>query len=373
MSLPPLPYDPRKEPIRFLKEALEIPSPSGQERLVAQHFVRGMKAMGMKAWVDEADNARGVWGEGPIQIALVGHIDTVPGEVPVRIEGEKLFGRGAVDAKGPFTAFALAVGSLPEDLKERVTLHLVGATEEEAPSSKGARFVAKRLKPHFAVIGEPSGWEGITLGYKGRLLVRVRREKDHFHSAHHEPNAAEELISYFTAMKSWTEAYNIGQRPFDQVQYSLRDFRVEAPEMKQVAEMFFDLRLPPRLDPDEAILKLLSFAPPTLEFKFWGKEIAYKGEKDTLLTRAFRVGIRKVGGRPVYKYKTGTSDMNVLAPHWPVPMVAYGPGDSALDHTPFEHVLIPEFEKGVAVLKEALTFLATKAATRPGGAGPARP
>jgi len=65
--------------------------------------------------------------------------------------------------------------------------------------------------------------------------------------------------------------------------------------------------------------------------------------------------------------------MNVLAPHWPVPMVAYGPGDSALDHTPFEHVLIPEFEKGVAVLKEALTFLATKAATRPGGTAPERP
>ncbi len=364
MSLPPLSYDPRTEPIRYLKEALEIPSPSGQERLVAQHFVRGMKAMGIEAWVDEADNARGVWGKGPLEVALVGHIDTVPGEVPVRLEGDKLFGRGAVDAKGPFAAFTLAVGGLPEALKERLTLHLVGATEEEAPSSKGARYVAKQLAPKWAIIGEPSGWEGITLGYKGRLLVRVEREKDHFHSAHHEPNAAEELISYFVAVKSWAEAYNIGQRPFDQVQYSLRDFRVEQPEMRQRAELFFDLRLPPRLSPEAAIQKLLSFAPPTLEFRFWGKEVAYQGAKDTPLSRAFRYGIRKLGGRPVFKLKTGTSDMNVLAPHWPVPMVAYGPGDSALDHTPYEHVLIPEFEKGVAVLKEALAFLAGKAAPR---------
>ncbi len=373
MSLPPLPYDPRTEPIRFLKEALAIPSPSGQERLVAQHFVRGMRAMGMEAWVDEADNARATWGHGPLELALVGHIDTVPGEVPVRIEGDKLFGRGAVDAKGPFTAFVLAVGDLPEALKGKLTIHLVGATEEEVPSSKGARYVADKIQPQLAVIGEPSGWEGITLGYKGRLLVRVRREKDHFHSAHHEPNAAEELISYFVALKSWAEAYNIGQRPFDQVQYSLRDFRIEEPEMRQVAELFFDLRLPPRLPPEEAIQKLLSFAPPTLEFHFWGKEVAYQGEKDSPLSRAFRHGIRRAGGKPVFKLKTGTSDMNVLAPHWPVPMVAYGPGDSALDHTPYEHVLIPEFEKGVAVLKEALTFLATKAATRPGEGAPRRP
>ncbi len=358
MSLPPLDYDPRRDPIRFFREALEVPSPSGQERLVAQHFARGMKAMGMKAWVDEADNARGIWGHGPLEIALLGHIDTVPGEVPVRIEGDKLFGRGAVDAKGPFTAFVLATGALPEALKDKLTIHLIGATEEEVPSSKGARYVAQKLKPELVVIGEPSGWDGITLGYKGRLLVRVRREKNHFHSAHHEPNAVEELIAYFTAMKNWTEAYNIGQRPFDQVQYSLRDIRVQQPEMTQVAELFFDLRLPPRLSPEEAVSKLLALAPPTLEFHFWGKEVAYKGPKDSPLSRAFRFGIRKAGGKPVFKYKTGTSDMNVLAPLWQAPMVAYGPGDSSLDHTPFEHVLIPEFEKGVEVLKAALTFLA---------------
>lgn len=360
MSLPPLDYDPRRDPIRFFREALEVPSPSGQERLVAQHFARGMKAMGMKAWVDEADNARGIWGHGPLEIALLGHIDTVPGEVPVRIEGDKLFGRGAVDAKGPFTAFVLATGALPEALKEKLTIHLIGATEEEVPSSKGARYVAQKLSPELVVIGEPSGWDGITLGYKGRLLVRVRREKNHFHSAHHEPNAVEELIAYFTAMKNWTEAYNIGQRPFDQVQYSLRDIRVQQPEMTQVAELFFDLRLPPRLSPEEAVGKLLALAPPTLEFHFWGKEVAYKGPKDSPLSRAFRFGIRKAGGKPVFKYKTGTSDMNVLAPLWQAPMVAYGPGDSSLDHTPFEHVLIPEFEKGVEVLKAALTFLATR-------------
>lgn len=237
------------DPVAFLKGALEIPSPSGEERLVAEYLAEGMERLGLKGFVDEADNARGRVGQGPTQVVLLGHIDTVPGVVPVRLEGGRLFGRGAVDAKGPFVAMIFAAAGLSEAARERLTVHLVGATEEEAPSSKGARFVAPRLSPHYVVIGEPSGWEGITLGYKGRLLVKARREKDNFHSAHHEPNAAEELISYFVAIKAWAEAMNVGQRPFDQVQYTLRDFKVYPAELKQVAEMFFDLRLPPPVAP----------------------------------------------------------------------------------------------------------------------------
>jgi len=346
------------DPVEFLKGALEIPSPSGQERLVAEYLAEGMERLGLKAFVDEADNARGQVGHGPIQVVLLGHIDTVPGVVPVRLEGNKLFGRGAVDAKGPFVTMIFAAAGLSEEARKHLTVHLVGATEEEAPSSKGARFVAPRLKPHYVIIGEPSGWEGITLGYKGRLLVKARREKDNFHSAHHEPNAAEELISYFVAIKAWAEAMNVGQKAFDQVQYILRDFRIQPAELKQVAEMFFDLRLPPRLPPEEAIRHLTAYAPPTKELEFFGREVPYLGPKDTPLTRALRQGIRKAGGKPVFKLKPGTSDMNVLAPHWKEPMVAYGPGDSTLDHTPHEHIEVEEFLKGIEALREALEALA---------------
>lgn len=346
------------DPVEFLRGALEIPSPSGEERPLAEYLVEGMRRLGLEAFVDEADNARGRIGRGPVEVALVGHIDTVPGRVPVRLEGERLFGRGAVDAKGPFVAMIFAAAGLSEEARKRLTVHLVGATEEEVPSSKGARFVAPRLRPHYAIIGEPSGWEGITLGYKGRLLARVRREKEEFHSAHHEPSAAEELVSYFVAIKAWAEAMNVGQRPFDQIQYTLRDFRIHKDGLKQQAEMFFDLRLPPRLPPEEAIRHLTAYAPPTLELEFAGREVPYLGPKDTPLTRALRQGIRRAGGRPVFKLKTGTSDMNVLAPHWPVPMVAYGPGDSTLDHTPQEHILVPEFLKGIEALRGGLEALA---------------
>lgn len=47
------------DPVEFLKGALEIPSPSGKERLVAEYLAEGMQKLGLKGFVDEADNARG--------------------------------------------------------------------------------------------------------------------------------------------------------------------------------------------------------------------------------------------------------------------------------------------------------------------------
>jgi LysW-gamma-L-lysine carboxypeptidase len=48
----------------------------------------------------------------------------------------------------------------------------------------------------------------------------------------------------------------------------------------------------------------------------------------------------------------------VVAPHWPeTPIVAYGPGDSSLDHTPYEHIDLHEYLQAIAVLQETLSFL----------------
>jgi len=49
--------------------------------------------------------------------------------------------------------------------------------------------------------------------------------------------------------------------------------------------------------------------------------------------------------------------MNVVGPAWGCPIVAYGPGDSSLDHTPEEHIEIKEFRRGINVLTQALQTL----------------
>ena len=57
--------------------------------------------------------------------------------------------------------------------------------------------------------------------------------------------------------------------------------------------------------------------------------------------------------------KTGTSDMNVVGPLWNCPIVAYGPGDSGLDHTPAEHIILTEYKQAIMVLQTVLRELSS--------------
>lgn len=131
------------DPVRFLEGALRISSISGQEGDVARYFVEQMQALGFRAHIDAAGNAVGEIGAGPTIVCL-GHIDTVPGEVPVRVEDGKLYGRGAVDAKGPFAAFVAAAARVAAESLPGKRIVLIGATEEEAASSKGAHYIDRK-------------------------------------------------------------------------------------------------------------------------------------------------------------------------------------------------------------------------------------
>jgi len=69
-------------------------SPSGQERGAVEWLVTRMKVLGYDdAFIDEAGNAIGIMGQGPKQVVLLGHIDTVSGEI--RVEKEASCSTGA--------------------------------------------------------------------------------------------------------------------------------------------------------------------------------------------------------------------------------------------------------------------------------------
>src|ERR1700682_6288162 len=149
------------------------PSRSTQERELGQWLVSRLRAMGFAARRDEVGNVIAFWGSGPREVLLLGHMDTVPGFIPVRREGSRLFGRGAVDAKGPLAAAIIAVARQPAGANCRFTI--IGAVEEEG-SSRGARHLVNRRPPDQLVILERSGWEAVTLGVKGNLNVIYRMQ-----------------------------------------------------------------------------------------------------------------------------------------------------------------------------------------------------
>lgn len=349
----------------FFREMLEIYSPSHQEQAVAEYLVRRMREFGFReAYVDEAGNAVGEIGasaaEAEKTIVLLGHIDTVEGFIPVRIEadGDTIYGRGAADAKGPFGSFVLGaarlIGNEAALAKKRIVV--VGAVEEEAASSKGARYAQNQYQPDCCIIGEPSGWGHVTLGYKGRLLVDYTLTRDSKHTAADGPSVCEEAVDFWNKIKGYATNFNEGKKVFESLQPSLRHFNSEADGFQETARFRIGLRLPLNF-PIAEFKALLEEWRGDAILELSGEEMAIRSEKNTPLVRAFLSAIRAEGGQPGFKVKTGTSDMNVLGPAWGCPILAYGPGDSSLDHTPHEHASLAEFERGVRVISRVLAEL----------------
>ena len=333
-------------------------SPSGDEAGAVACLVARMQELGYpEAFIDKAGNAIGVIGDGARQIVLLGHIDTVPGDIPVRIEGEMIYGRGAVDAKGPLAAFVDAVAALgPVPGWQFV---VIGAVDEERDSA-GARYIVSQYQPEYAIIGEPSRWDRVTLGYKGSAWAEVTVHRPVAHSAHGEESACEGAFKVWEKLQKWVGEYNVGkQRLFDQIMLSLQGFSSGDDGFESWASLQVGARLP--LDiPPEVWYQHFSQVAGDVSVKPVGYSIpAYLAEKNSPLVRAFLSGVREGGGRPGFVVKTGTADMNIVAPAWGCPVVAYGPGDSSLDHTAQEHISMAEFARAVEVLKSVLYRLTT--------------
>jgi len=335
----------------LLREMLEIYSPSGQEVEIAAYLVTQMRALGFRAYQDAVGNAIGVLGEGEREIVLLGHIDTVEGFIPVRLKDGRLYGRGAVDAKGALATFILAaarVGPLPD---KRIVV--VGAVEEEA-HSKGARYLLNSFSPQMAVIGEPSGWQNVTLGYKGRLLVTYRLNAPTRHSAAQGSSGSERAIEFWNRLTDYARQFNQGERfRFHTLDASLHRITAHNGGFEEEVTMDMTLRIPFGLDVPALKEHMRQWANGAA-IGFSGEDVPYRADKNTPLVRAFLRAIRAHGGRPTFKLKLGTSDMNTVGPVWGCPIVAYGPGDSSLDHTPEEHIHVEEFYQAIEVMEEVI-------------------
>jgi len=331
----------------LLEAVVRIPSVSRNEAEAAQRLVEFFEAHGREAWLDEVGNVRAPADDG---VLLTSHIDTVPGDIPVRVEetdeGDVLWGRGSVDAKGPLCAMAVAA--------VRTGASFVGVVGEEV-DSKGARHLVedRDTAPDAVINGEPSGWEGITLGYRGLLAGTYVATSESGHSSRPENNAIQDAIDWWTAVDD-EFATDEWHPVFERVTCKPVDFKggTSTDGLSVEATMDVQLRVPPEYSTDE----IREIADGFLENGTvnWDDKVEPVMQSPrTSAARAFRAAIRKEGGDPTLLRKTGTSDMNVYAKAWDCPMVTYGPGDSDLDHAPNEHLPLDEYDRAVAVLETA--------------------
>ncbi|ELY84655.1 [LysW]-lysine hydrolase [Natrinema altunense] len=346
----------------LLIDLVATPSPSGEEGAAAERLVEFFDAYGREAWIDAVGNVRAPADDA---VLLTSHVDTVPGEIPVRVDAadaadedaeianagdDLLWGRGSVDATGPLAAMAVAA--------VRTGVSFVGVVQEETSSLGARHLVADReVEPDAVVNGEPSGATGITLGYRGFLNGTYVATSESGHTSRPEPNAIQHATNWWTGVEA----------AFEQDEYAPVFERVTAKPvaidggitddgLSVEATLEAQLRVPPSMDVEtiretaEAALEIGTVS--------WDEPIPPVMESPrTEVARAFRAAIRAEDGEPRLLRKTGTSDMNLYADAWDCPMVTYGPGNSELDHAPDERLSLPEFDQSVAVLERVATTL----------------
>jgi LysW-gamma-L-lysine carboxypeptidase len=231
---------------------------------------------------------------------------------------------------------------------------VIGAVEEERDSD-GARYVATKYKPDYAVIGEPNQWDRVALGYKGSAWANITIKREQAHTASGEETACESAVELWLKIKAQVESFNADKlKVFDRLLLTLRGIGSGSDDFEQWARLKVGVRLPGAVSPDDWYRKLEEIAGSAMIEPTGFPVPAWGCEKNTKLVRAFLSGIRSQGGEPRFVYKTGTSDLNIIGPLWKCPMLVYGPGDSNLDHTPDEHISLEDYIKSVLVLHKAL-------------------
>lgn len=334
----------------LLREMLEIPSPSYRERDLADYLAVKMADLGFRTHIDEVGNVIGVIerGVGPT-LMLLGHMDTVPGWLPVRSADGKLYGRGAVDAKGPLAAMICAAAGAV-DFRGRIVV--IGVVEEETPCSRGAMAIrATHEPPDALIIGEPSGWSSMVLGYKGKLDLRYTVECPATHPSNPEPKASELAVSCWDALVDLLGP-EASHGSFDRPGATLG--RLNADLTAATADL--SIRVPPGFDVD-GLVRVLRDRLPAGELEVLNSVAACRVSRADPAVRALVSGVRRLHARPRLVVKTATSDMNTLAEVWDVPMATYGPGDSSLDHSDDEHVVLSDYTRGIDVLTTAIAEL----------------
>ena len=351
--------DKPEEQVDLLTGLLEQYSPTREEQPAVEYLLERMLNMGFNAGIDRVGNAVGWLGCGPQELVLLGHIDTVRGRIAVRREGDQLFGRGAVDAKGSLACFVSAAALAGSVKGWKVTV--IGAVGEEG-DSRGARFLTGRSAPQAVVIGEPSGWDNITLGYKGSAWVDFTYRRPVAHGASYETNACQSAVDFWNRVTERCKQLNAGkERMFEQLSPYLQHIDSHSDGFNETAQLKINFRLPVGIDHEElqALLTESTLGDESANIHFYEFDPAFRSDKNSPLVRAFLPAIRQQGGKPTFILKSGTADMNVVGPAWGCPILAYGPGDSTLDHTPDEHISIQEYMAGIRVLREALLALQT--------------
>jgi LysW-gamma-L-lysine carboxypeptidase len=353
--------------VELLKRSLEQYTPSRSEASLANILKsKCVNELGFEqAHIDSVGNIIATKGSGEPRILLCGHMDTVPGQIPIRIEDGYLYGRGASDAKAPLIAMLLAGSEFP---KQRGTIIFAGVVDEEGNATGIKQLVKSNIAVDYAIFGEPSGIDNITIAYKGRLEIRLTCNVGY--TAHASApwlakNSIEEIFDFWNAINLKIKLASMGENKSNSISCSLTEITGGSSHnvTPQQCKITIDIRVPASTT-CKSVLRILDETIKKIEGEKEGVKATYRIEDMTdpfetnpssALIRSLSLSILDVRKkRPNLLRKTGTGDMNILGNAFKIPVVTYGPGDSHASHSVKERVNIEEYISSIDVFSRAL-------------------
>lgn len=355
--------------LQLLTRMLEIYSPPTREHEISSIILDEMKKLGFKAWRDEVGNVMGEVGEGKPTLLLCGHMDTVPEFIKPRVEGNRLYGRGAVDAKGSLAAIIVSSSKFIHE-KPNGKILVACVVEEEGLSTGFKHLLTKNIPVDYAIFGEPSGVENITIAYKGSLHAKIscRTETGHSSAPWLFENAVEKCFEVWSLIKKHRFSDEDPESRFRSVSSCLTKIEGggSASTVPSSCSIHINFRVPPQLTPKRVLNEVERIVE---DYKVKNRKVsvqldvedwmdAFEADSRSILVRSLSWAIRKVKHKQATLLrKTGSGDLNLLGAKLRIPAVAYGPGDSSLDHSPNENIDVQEFLESISVYEEAVRRL----------------
>ncbi len=329
----------------ILARIVDVESVSGDERTLADLVEEALRTTHLDVHRDgDCVVARTLLGR-PERVVIAGHLDTVPvaANLPSRLDGDVLWGRGTVDMKGGVAVMLHLAAELTEP-KRDITWIFYDNEEVEATKNGLGRLARHRsdlVEGDFAVLMEPTSAQ-IEGGCQGTIRVIFDVEGQAAHSARSwmGVNAVHALAPLLDTLN----AYEPREIEVEGLVFreGLNAVAVTGGMAKNVippsASLTVNYRFAPDKTTDEALAHLREvFA--GHEFRTDDVSPAARPGLDRALAREF---VAAVGGeaRPKYGW-TDVARFSELG----IPAVNYGPGDASLAHRDDERIHLPELDR----------------------------
>lgn len=349
--------------VDMLTELLKAYSPTGEEHKAVLVLKDYASALGYEEiHIDEVGNLIASYGDGEVSIAFIGHIDTVPGELPTVFDGVKISGRGAVDAKGPLAALFIGASQARAHVGRGVKVYSIAVVGEEGDSRGAKNLISRGFKVDASIIAEPTNNIGIAIGYRGSIKLKVQCSSGGGHTSSPilEDSACISLLKLWEGISGRMHGFKYNENSASLLYISCGEYGRYS-IYPRYGEMVVDIRV--SVDNSlESVMNLIDVVVGQVnscKYTIMDCVPPIRVNPNNPTVRALVRAVLKQNKKPRILYKLGTSDMNILYPHITSNMAAYGPGRSELSHSDKEEVSIDELIHGINVYREAAIELSS--------------